>query len=55
MKALGRACMALSALVMQSFAQAEGNAVVPSVGNAEQTTQNRCAERKAAIWAPVAG
>jgi hypothetical protein len=38
MKALGRACMALSALVMQSFAQAEGNAVVPSVGNAEQTT-----------------
>ena len=37
MKALGPACMALSVSMMTSFAQAEGNAVVPSVGNAEQT------------------
>jgi hypothetical protein len=29
--------MALSVLMMMSFAQAEGNAVVPSVDNAEQT------------------
>ena len=37
MKALGPACMALPVSMMTSFAQAEGNAVAPSAGNAEQT------------------
>lgn len=46
MKALGRACMALSALMMTSFAQAEGNDVVPSVGNAEQTTTEQMSGEK---------
>ena len=46
MTALGRACMALSALMMTSFAQAEGNDVVPSVGNAEQTTTEQMSGEK---------
>ena len=46
MKALGPACMALSVLMMTSFAQAEGNAVVPSVGNAEQTMTEQMSGEK---------
>lgn len=46
MKALGPACMALPVLMMTSFAQAEGNAVVPSVGNAEQTMTEQMSGQK---------
>jgi hypothetical protein len=46
MKALGQAWMALSVLMMTSFAQAEGNDVVPSVGNAEQTMTEQMSGNK---------
>ena len=46
MKPLAPACMALSVLMIASFAQAEGNNFVPSAGNAERTMTEQMSGNK---------